>query len=124
MDLKRFLKENNGFPENQKISVSPCFEENGEEVLWVIRAVSEEEYRRAAEGKKDKWAALCLLSVVKPDLKEKELWESYGEDAIVNSKMAVAALTGLQGDAPNHIGKYNVATSMKHYMAYGAPFTG
>lgn len=81
MDLKRFLKENNGFPENQKISVSPCFEENGEEVLWEIRAVSEEEYRRAAEGKKDKWAVLCLLSVVKPDLKEKELWESYGVDS-------------------------------------------
>ena len=52
------------------------------------------------------------------------MWESYGEDAIVNSKMAVAALKGLQGDDPNHIGKYNVATSMKHYMAYGAPFTG
>ena len=27
MDLKSFLKENNGFPENQKVSVSPCFTE-------------------------------------------------------------------------------------------------
>ena len=78
MDLKSFLKENNGFPENRRISVSPCFMENGGEVLWEIRAVSEEEYRRAAEGKKDKWAALCLLSVVKPDLKDRELWASYG----------------------------------------------
>lgn len=81
MDLKSFLKENNGFPENRKIPVSPCFMENGEEVLWEIRAVSEEEYRRAAEGKKDKWAALCLLSVVTPDLKDKMLWESYGVDS-------------------------------------------
>ena len=81
MDLKSFLKENNGFPENRRISVSPCFVENGEEVLWEIRAVSEEEYRRAAEGKKDKWAVLCLLSVVKPDLKDQGLWESYGVDS-------------------------------------------
>lgn len=78
MELKNFLKENNGFPENRRVSISPCFEEEGKEVLWEIRAVSEEEYCRAAEGKKDKWAALCLLSVVKPDLKDKALWGSYG----------------------------------------------
>ena len=81
MDLKSFLKENNGFPENRTVKVSPCFMENGEEMLWEIRAVSEEEYRRAAEGKKDKWAALCLISVVKPNLQEKALWESYGVDS-------------------------------------------
>lgn len=81
MDLKSFLKENNGFPANRLVNVSPCFTENGEEALWEIRAVSEEEYRRAAEGKKDKWAALCLLSVVKPDLTDKVLWESYVVDS-------------------------------------------
>ena len=81
MNLRSFFKENNGFPANRMVSVSPCFIENGEEVLWEIRAISEEEYRRAAEGKKDKWAALCLLSVVKPDLKDKGLWESYGVDS-------------------------------------------
>ncbi len=80
MDLKQFFRENNGFPENRKVSVSPCFQENGEELLWELKAVSEEEYRRAAEGKKDKWAALCVLSVVQPDLKDKALWESYGVD--------------------------------------------
>ena len=68
MDLKGFLKENNGFPENKRVRISPCFRENGEEVLWELRAVSEEEYRRAAEGKRDKWAVLCMLSVVVPDL--------------------------------------------------------
>jgi len=78
MDLKDFLKENNGFPANRKVRVSPCFTEEGEEALWEIRAVSEEAYRRAAEGKQDKWAALCVLSVVQPDLTDKGLWESYG----------------------------------------------
>lgn len=52
------------------------------------------------------------------------IWESFGEDPVVNSKMVVAQLKGLQGDDPNHIGKYNVGTSTKHYMAYGAPFSG
>ena len=69
MDLKGFLKENNGFPENRRVRISPCFRENGEEVLWELRAVSEEEYRRAAEGKRDKWAVLCMLSVVVPDMR-------------------------------------------------------
>ena len=80
MDLRSFLKENNGFPANRQVCVSPCFTEEGEEMLWEIRAVSEEEYRRAAEGSTDPWAALCLLSVVTPDLKDRELWESYGAD--------------------------------------------
>ena len=73
MDLKGFLKENNGFPENRRVHISPCFRENGEEVLWELRAVSEEEYRRAAKGKRDKWAVLCMLSVVVPDLTDKAL---------------------------------------------------
>ena len=81
MDLKGFLKENNGFPENRSVHISPCFRENGEEVLWELRAVSEEEYRRAAEGKRDKWAVLCMLSVVVPDLTDKALRESYGADS-------------------------------------------
>ena len=81
MDLKGFLKENNGFPENKRVRISPCFRENGEEVLWELRAVSEEEYRRAAEGKRDKWAVLCMLSVVVPDLTDRALQESYGADS-------------------------------------------
>ena len=52
------------------------------------------------------------------------IWESFGEDALVNSKMVVAEIKGYQGDDPNHLGKYNVATSTKHYFAYGAPWTG
>lgn len=52
------------------------------------------------------------------------IWESFGEDAIVNSRMAEAEVNGYQGDNPNNIDKYHVATSVKHYMAYGAPWTG
>lgn len=52
------------------------------------------------------------------------IWESFGEDAIVNSKMAVAEVLGYQGNDPNNIGKYNVAACTKHYMAYGAPWSG
>ncbi len=52
------------------------------------------------------------------------IWESFGEDPIVNARMAEAEILGYQGNDPNHLGKYNVATSLKHYMAYGAPFTG
>ena len=82
MNLKEFLRENSGFPENRRVSVSPCFRDaDGREILWELRAVSEEEYHRAAEGKKDKWAILCLLSVVTPDLKERGLLESYGVDS-------------------------------------------
>ena len=52
------------------------------------------------------------------------IWESFGEDAIVNSKMVVAQMKGYQGDDPNHIDRFHVGTSTKHYFAYGAPWTG
>lgn len=52
------------------------------------------------------------------------IWESFGEDAVVNSKMVEQEVLGYQGSDNNHLGKYNVATSVKHYFAYGAPFSG
>ena len=52
------------------------------------------------------------------------VYESFGEDAIVNSKMVVAEIKGYQGDDPNHIDEFHVGTSTKHYFAYGAPWTG
>ena len=52
------------------------------------------------------------------------VYESFGEDAIVNSKMVVAEIKGYQGDDPNHIDQFHVGTSTKHYFAYGAPWTG
>ena len=52
------------------------------------------------------------------------VYESFGEDAILNSKMVVAEIKGYQGDDPNHIDQYHVGTSTKQYFAYGAPWTG
>ena len=52
------------------------------------------------------------------------IWESFGEDAIVNARMVEAQIKGYQGDNPNRLDKYHVATSTKHYFAYGAPWTG
>ena len=52
------------------------------------------------------------------------VYESFGEDAIVNSKMVVAEIKGYQGDDNNHIDQYHVGTSTKHYFAYGGPWTG
>ncbi len=52
------------------------------------------------------------------------MYESFGEDAIVNSKMVVAEIRGYQGEDNNHIDRYHVGTSTKHYFAYGAPWSG
>ena len=52
------------------------------------------------------------------------VYESFGEDAILNSKMVVAEIKGYQGNDNNHIDRFHVGTSTKHYFAYGAPWTG
>ena len=52
------------------------------------------------------------------------VYESFGEDAILNSKMVVAEIKGYQGEDNNHIDRFHVGTSTKHYFAYGAPWTG
>ncbi len=50
------------------------------------------------------------------------MWESFGEDAYLSSKMAVALVDGFEG---NNIGsKYSVASCMKHYIGYGSTTTG
>ena len=52
------------------------------------------------------------------------VYESFGEDAIVNAKMVAAEIRGYQGEDNNHIDRFHVGTSTKHYFAYGAPWTG
>lgn len=52
------------------------------------------------------------------------MWESFGEDAYLNSQMAIAEVLGMQGDDPNHVGPYNIAACAKHFMGYGVPVTG
>ena len=52
------------------------------------------------------------------------MWENYGEDCYVNAEMGKASVRGFQGSDPKHIGEYNVAACMKHYMGYGVPVSG
>jgi len=49
--------------------------------------------------------------------------ETYGEDAYLVSRMAVAAVTGLQGDAFN-INRHHVIATMKHFAVHGQPEGG
>ncbi len=52
------------------------------------------------------------------------MWESYGEDPLVQSRMGVQQTLGLQGDDPNHVDSKHVAACIKHYLAYGAAVSG
>ena len=52
------------------------------------------------------------------------MWESYGEDVLVNAMMGSSVTRALQGADPNHVGMNNVAVCLKHYMAYGAAVSG
>ncbi len=51
-------------------------------------------------------------------------WENYGEDWYVNAEMGKATILGEQGSDPNHIDDKHIAVSVKHYLGYGAPFSG
>lgn len=52
------------------------------------------------------------------------VWENFGEDPLLNSVMGAEMIRGFQGPDPNHVGPRNVATSVKHYLGYGAARTG
>lgn len=52
-------------------------------------------------------------------------WESYGEDAYLNARMAVASVKGFQGrNNRNNVGRDHIAACVKHYMGYGVPVSG
>ena len=51
-------------------------------------------------------------------------WENFGEDPLVNAMMGVAQVQGFQGDDPNHVDPNHIASCVKHYMGYSAPFSG
>lgn len=51
-------------------------------------------------------------------------WESFGEDPLVNARMAEASVRGLQGEDLNHVGIHNVSACIKHFMGYGVPVSG
>ncbi len=50
--------------------------------------------------------------------------ETYGEDSYLVSRMAVAAVTGLQGDTFNIDHRQHVMATMKHFAAHGQPEGG
>lgn len=62
------------------------------------------------------------------DLARNQAWsrqyEGFGEDVYLSSEMGRAAVRGMQGTDPNHIDKYHVASTLKHYFAYGVPNNG
>ena len=86
--------------------------------------------RRGAEISAYETKAGCIPWTYAPvvdlgrDPRWSRMWENYGEDCYVNAEMGVEAVKGFQGDDPNHIGEYNVAACMKHYMGYGVPVSG
>lgn len=52
------------------------------------------------------------------------VWESFGEDVLLNGIMASELTRGLQGEDLNNLGMNNVAACLKHYLAYGAAVSG
>lgn len=86
--------------------------------------------RRGAEISAYETKAGCIPWTYAPvvdlgrDPRWPRMWENYGEDCLVNAEMGVEAVKGFQGKDPNHIGPYNVAACLKHYMGYGVPVSG
>ena len=58
------------------------------------------------------------------DARWPRIWENFGEDCYLTSEMGKAMVYGFQGEDPNNIDQYHIATSMKHFMGYGVPWTG
>ncbi len=60
------------------------------------------------------------------DIGRQPLWsrffETYGEDVILSSSMARAAINGLQGSSLND--RYHVSACMKHFLGYSFPLSG
>lgn len=86
--------------------------------------------RKGAEISAYETRACCIPWTYAPvvdlgrDPRWPRMWENYGEDCYVNAEMGKAAVAGFQGNDPNHIGEYNIAACMKHYMGYGVPVSG
>lgn len=58
------------------------------------------------------------------DARWPRIWENFGEDCYLSSEIGKAMVYGFQGEDPNNIDQYHIATSMKHFMGYGVPWTG
>lgn len=69
------------------------------------------------------WTYSPTLDLVRNPLWPR-VWENFGEDPYMNAEMGKAMVLGFQGEDPNHIDKNHIATSVKHYMGYGASVSG
>lgn len=69
------------------------------------------------------WTYSPTLDLVRNPLWPR-VWENFGEDPYMNAEMGKAMVLGFQGEDPNHIDKNHIATSVKHYMGYGAAVSG
>lgn len=58
------------------------------------------------------------------DARWPRIWENFGEDCYLSSEMGKTMVYGFQGEDPNNIDQYHIATSLKHFMGYGVPWTG
>ena len=58
------------------------------------------------------------------DARWPRIWENFGEDCYLSSEMGKVMVYGCQGEDPNNIDQYHIATSLKHFMGYGVPWTG
>lgn len=51
-------------------------------------------------------------------------YEGMGEDGYLGATMGEAYLLGFQGNDPNHIDKYHVGSTLKHFVGYGVTGNG
>ena len=86
--------------------------------------------RRSAEATAYETRAVSIPWTYSPtvdlgrDARWPRIWENFGEDCYLSSEMGKAMVYGFQGEDPNSIDQYHIATSMKHFMGYGVPWTG
>lgn len=86
--------------------------------------------RRSAEATAYETRAVSVPWTYSPtvdlgrDARWPRIWENFGEDCYLSSEMGKEMVYGFQGEDPNNIDQYHIATSMKHFMGYGVPWTG
>lgn len=86
--------------------------------------------RRSAEASAYETRAVSIPWTYSPtvdlgrDARWPRIWENFGEDCYLSSEMGKEMVYGFQGEDPNNIDQYHIATSMKHFMGYGVPWTG
>lgn len=86
--------------------------------------------RRSAEATAYETRAVSVPWTYSPtvdlgrDARWPRIWENFGEDCYLSSEMGKAMVYGFQGEDPNNIDQYHIATSMKHFMGYGVPWSG